>query len=302
MTGGHVLDIPTFLAHLPKESYKALGDDFFVARLTYDKTMDFMKYPVRFNGFLVFFCQEGSFNIDINMRSYKVCEGSLIIYTPGNIVRVTEADSDELKKLTFVLVASSEMFITDVKVDFSKLYEDSLMALENPCIILNQEERKLLKGYFSLTDSLLAADVENVDKAVKYLGTSVFYLMGSIWKNRIDAVGPISQPRTVRAALVYETFLKLVAEYHSKERNIIFYADKLYLTPKYLSKLVKNVSGRTAADWINGFVVLDVKNLLKYSDLSIKEIAFKMNFSSVPAFYKFFTRETGMTPLEYREQ
>lgn len=301
MTERHILDIPTFLEHLPKMSYRALGDEFFIARLTYDETMDFMKYPVRFNGFLAFFCQEGSFNIDINLRSYEVGEGSLIIYTPGNIVRVTQADSDELKKLSFTLVASSEKFVTDVKVDFSKLYEDSLQALENPCIKLNQEERDILRGYYNLTETLLSTDIENVNKAVKYLGTSIFCLMGSLWKNRIDAVEIDRRPRTVRSAYVYEAFLKLVAEYHSKERNISFYAGRLYLSPKYLSKLIKKVSGRSAAEWINGFVILDAKNLLKYSDLSIKEIAFKMNFSSVPSFYKFFAKETGMTPMAYRK-
>lgn len=302
MTERHILDIPTFLTHLPKSSYKALGDDFFIARLTYDDSMSFMKYPVRFNGFLAFFCHEGRFNIDINLRSYEVSEGSIIIYTPGNMVRVTEADSVELKKLSFTLVASSEMFITDVKVDFSKLYEDSLLALENPCIKLNNEEIDVLRGYYNLTETLLSKNIENVDKSVKYLGASIFCLMGSIWRNRIDAVETEIRPRTIRATYVYESFLKLVAEHHSKVRVVTYYADKLYLSPKYLSKLIKKVSGRSAAEWIDGFVVLDAKNLLKYSDLSIKEIAFKMNFSSVPAFYKFFSKETGMTPAAYREK
>lgn len=302
MTERHILDIPTFLTHLPKSSYRALGDDFFIARLSYDESMNFMKYPVRFNGFLAFFCQEGNFKIDINLRSYEVSEGSLVIYTPGNIVRVTGVDSDGLKQLSFTLVASSEMFITDVKVDFGKLYEDSLLALQNPCIKLNQEEREVLRGYYNLTETLLATQIDNVDKSVKYLGTSIFCLMGSLWKNRIDAVETEDRPRTIRATYVYESFLKLVAEHHSRERNIAFYAGKLFLSSKYLSKLIKKVSGRSAAEWINGFVVLDAKNLLKYSDLSIKEIAYKMNFSSVPSFYKFFSKETGMTPLAYREQ
>ncbi|MBQ0124195.1 MAG: AraC family transcriptional regulator, partial [Bacteroidales bacterium] len=78
------------------------------------------------------------------------------------------------------------------------------------------------------------------------------------------------------------------------------YADKLLLTPKYLSKFIKEVSGRTAPEWIDSFIILDAKNLLKYSDMSIKEIAYDMHFSSVPAFYKFFQKKTGMTPAAYR--
>lgn len=302
MTERHILDIPTLLNQLPKSVYQSLGDDFFIAKLSYSESMNFMKYPVRFNGFLAFFCIEGSFVLDINLRSYVVEEGSLIIYTPGNIVRVSSYNQKELKNLSFTLVASSEAFITDVRMDFSKLYEDSLLALENPCIRLASEERDLLKKYYELTETLLHTGISNNDKAVKYLGTSIFYLMGSIWKNRLDAAGEKPKPRSQRANAIYEDFLKLVAEHHSSERNIQFYAEKLCLTPKYLSRLIKGVSGRTAAEWIDAFLILDTKNLLKYSDLSIKEIAYKMHYASVPSFYKFFYKETGMTPLAYREQ
>lgn len=302
MTERHILDIPTLLGQLPTQVYRALGDDFFVANLSYSESMNLMKYPVRFNGFLAFFCIEGSFTLDINLRSYEVEEGSLIIYTPGNIVRVSSYDPKELKKLNFIIVASSEAFITDVRVDFSKLYDDSLMALENPCIKLASEERELLKRYYDLTETLLCTDISNNDKAVKYLGASLFSLMGSIWKNRLDEADGNAKPRSIRTNAAYEKFLKMVAENHATERNLQFYADRLCLTPKYLSKLIKEISGRTAREWIDGFVVLDAKNLLKYSDLSIKEIAFKMNFSSVPSFYKFFYKEVGMTPTAYREQ
>ncbi|MCQ2181384.1 MAG: helix-turn-helix domain-containing protein [Bacteroidales bacterium] len=302
MTERYILDIPTLLNQLPKASYRALGDDFFVANLSYNESMNFMKYPVRFNGFLAFFCIEGRFTIDIDLHSYEVEEDSLIIYSPGNMVRVSSYDSKELSKLNFIIVASSESFITDVRVDFNRLYDDSLLALKNPCIRLAADERELLRKYYELTETLLFQDIPNNDKAVKYLGSSLFSLMGSIWKSRIDEAEGSARPRSIRANAVYENFLKLVSEHHSTQRDLKFYADKLCLTPKYLSKLIKGISGRTAAQWIDGFVILDAKNLLKYSDLSVKEIAFKMHFASVPSFYKFFNKEVGMTPMTYREQ
>lgn len=302
MTERHILDIPTLLSQLPKSSYRALGDEFFVANLSYNESMNLMKYPVRFNGFLAFYCMEGRFSIDIDLHSYEVEEGSLIIYTPGNMVRVSSYDSEELRKLNFIIVASSEAFITDVRVDFNRLYDDSLLALENPCIRLAADEREMLRKYYELTETLLYQDIPNNDKAVKYLGASLFSLMGSIWKNRIDVAEESTRPRSIRTKALYENFLKLVSENHSSQRTLKFYADKLCLTPKYLSKLIKGISGRTAAEWIDGFVILDAKNLLKYSDLSIKEIAFKLHFASVPSFYKFFNKQVGMTPTSYREQ
>ena len=79
-----------------------------------------------------------------------------------------------------------------------------------------------------------------------------------------------------------------------------FYADKLCLTPKYLSKLIKQASGRSAPDWIDEFVILEAKNLLKYTDLAIKEIVYKLHFPNQSVFFKFFKAHTGLTPSDYR--
>ena len=302
MAEKHDFSIPDLLRQLPQTSYRTLGDDFFIAELGYDESLEFMKYPVRFNGFMVFYCLEGSFTLDINLNSYEVSEGSLIVYTPGNIARVAEMDRSELSKLRFVLVASTEAFMTGIRMDFNQLYEDSLLALENHCIRLSESEKLLMKKYRDLAQTLLDLDMPNKVEAVKSLGTSIFYLLGTMWSNRIDEAHKELPARARRANTLFANFLRLVSAHHRKEHKIDFYADNLLLTPKYLSKFVKEVSGRTASEWIDSFIILDVKNLLKYSDLSIKEIAYSMHFASVPSFYKFFQKMTGLTPAAYREQ
>ena len=158
-----------------------------------------------------------------------------------------------------------------------------------------------MRQYLELAETLLIMDLPNKAEAVKSLGTSIFYLLGTFWKNKIDTVSEKKTARMMRANIVFERFLSLVAEHHNKEKKLAFYADKLYLTQKYLSTLIKTLSGRNATEWIDAFLILDTKNLLKYSDMSIKEIAFEMSFASVPSFYKFFNKMTGMTPLEYRK-
>ena len=84
------------------------------------------------------------------------------------------------------------------------------------------------------------------------------------------------------------------------EKGVDFYARKMCMTPKSLTTLVKNASGRTATQWIDAFLVLEAKNLLKYSDLTVKEIGYRLNFQSIPSFHKFFKNQTGLTPNEYR--
>jgi AraC-like DNA-binding protein len=97
-----------------------------------------------------------------------------------------------------------------------------------------------------------------------------------------------------------DRFVNLVSEYFAQYRNVGFYADKLCMTPKYLSRVVREVTGRSAPEWIDSYVILEAKNLLKYSGLPIKEVVFKLNFPNQSVFYKFFKARTGMTPSEYR--
>ena len=130
--------------------------------------------------------------------------------------------------------------------------------------------------------------------------SSVIYNLASVWSAHMEEKGAVSQGVTNRSRAMFEQFIKLVSEYHTMYRNVGFYADKLCLTPKYLSRLIKDASGRSAPDWIDAYVILEAKNLLKYSSMAIKEIVFKLNFPNQSVFYKFFKARTGMTPTEYR--
>ena len=103
-----------------------------------------------------------------------------------------------------------------------------------------------------------------------------------------------------RLNMLFERFMSLVSEYHTSERGMAFYANRLGMTPKYLSRLIKQVSGRSAPEWVDSFVLQEAKSMLKYTDESIKEIVYKLNFVNASVFYKFFKAQTGMTPSEYR--
>ena len=105
----------------------------------------------------------------------------------------------------------------------------------------------------------------------------------------------------MRSKIILEQFLKLVTEFHNSQRGMSFYAEKLYLTPKYLSKIIKEASGRTGPEWIDSFVIMEAKNMLRYSDMPIKEVVFELHFPNSSVFYKFFKLHTGQTPSEYRK-
>lgn len=259
------------------------------------------KYPCRFDGYAVIYCRKGHFKIDINLTTYEVRQGSLIIYSPGHIVKVHSDQIDSLADTEYTMVAFSREIVSRLRFDFSKMLSESISLLNNPCINLKPTERSLLGEYYDLLKSISASDVPNTREAIVSLAASACHLLGGIWSASIDEAKKSQPGQSVRSKLLFENFLALVNQYHASERNVSFYADQLCLTPKYLSKLVRSVSGRSAPEWIDSFVILEAKNMLKYSDLSIKEIVYRLHFPDQSSFYKFFKSRTGMIPSEYRQ-
>lgn len=279
-----------------------LSDDLFVAEMHYETKMDIIEYPCRFHGYMAFFCIKGEFEVEINLKKFTIRKDSMFIYTPGNIVRVTNIDPQEKESVHFVVVAISEDLMSSTRFDFSKLYNESLRLLESPCVVINENERELCRKYFDLIQEVSKIRMPNMRESVAALISSIFYLMGAMWTDRLTAAKKNGgDEMSTRSKIVLEDFLLLVRDYHTKERSLSFYADKLYLTPKYLSKLIKSVSGKSAHEWIDSFVILEAKNLLKYSDMSIKSIVYELNFPNQTTFYRFFKTKTGMTPSEYRK-
>ena len=279
-----------------------LSDDLFIAEMHYESKMDIIEYPCRFHGYMAFFCIKGEFEVEINLKKFTIRKDSMFIYTPGNIVRVTNIDPREKESVHFVVVAISEDLMSSTRFDFSKLYNESLRLLESPCVVINENERGLYRKYFDLIQEVSKMRMPNMRESVTALISSIFYLMGAMWTDRLTAAKKNGgDEMSTRSKIVLEDFLLLVRDYHTKERSLSFYADKLYLTPKYLSKLIKSVSGKSAHEWIDSFVILEAKNLLKYSDMSIKSIVYDLNFPNQTTFYRFFKTKTGMTPSEYRK-
>ena len=279
-----------------------LSDDLFIAEMHYESKMDIIEYPCRFHGYMAFFCIKGEFEVEINLKKFTIRKDSMFIYTPGNIVRVTNIDPREKESVHFVVVAISEDLMSSTRFDFSKLYNESLRLLESPCVVINENERGLYRKYFDLIQEVSKMRMPNMRESVTALISSIFYLMGAMWTDRLTAAKKNGgDEMSTRSKIVLEDFLLLVRDYHTKERSLSFYADKLYLTPKYLSKLIKSVSAKSAHEWIDSFVILEAKNLLKYSDMSIKSIVYDLNFPNQTTFYRFFKTKTGMTPSEYRK-
>lgn len=292
----------------PGMEVSALGDEFIIGEaqgasaLSDNRILDILRYPIRFDGYILFFLKKGHYHIDFNLKTYEVHEGSLLVTVPGNIIRVGQVDKDQLSDIELAYVVLSRQFISGLQLDFNKVFQDSVQVLENPCIVLNEEQLALAESYFLLARQVVQSSLSNKRNIIGGLLSSLSYMTEDIWTGQLSEKGKPLVDSSARASLTYDRFMKLVTEHHSQERGMQFYADKLCLTPKYLSKIVKEASGRSGPEWIDAFVILEAKNLLRYSDESIKEIAYKLHFPSASVFNKFFKANTGLVPSDYRRR
>jgi AraC-like DNA-binding protein len=275
-----------------------LGDDFYIMDAKIEDYHNPLNHPCRFDGLMVFYCVTGTVKLSVNLKDVEISKGMVLINIPGNIIRVDEFVLDGNEDARYVCVALSKEFFQSLNVEVCKLFNECISMMSNPGIMLKDKDFELTGGLINYLVSLLKTEVSYKKEAALAALSSLFYILLGAWTP--DAATASVDTHSNRSKAIFDKFMSLVLEYHVHHRSVGFYAEKLCLTPKYLSKIIKNTSGRSAPEWIDSYVILEAKNLLKYSTTPIKEIVFKLNFPNQSVFYKFFKAHTGMTPTEYR--
>ena len=103
-----------------------------------------------------------------------------------------------------------------------------------------------------------------------------------------------------RSTIIARDFIQMVNADNGSHRSVSYYADRLFYSPKYLSSTIKEVTGKSPIQIINEHAVKEIKHKLKYTDMSIKEIADYFDFPNPSFFGKYVKTHLGMTPLQYR--
>ena len=101
---------------------------------------------------------------------------------------------------------------------------------------------------------------------------------------------------------IFKRFIQLIHKHCTTQREVSFYAAELFITPRYLSTIVQNVSGNTAKSIIDRHVILEIKALLQSTSLSIQEISNRLSFPDQSFFGRYFKKHTGKSPLQYRNR
>ncbi len=283
---------------LTTDSTINIGEDLIMAQRTKEANYNLLRYPCRIDGYVVAFCKKGSFKGCVNLKEYEIREGMMVLNLPQNIIQMEINEAEETPELTIIAVTSQ--FLSHFRSDITKMLNEAMQILDNPCITLQPEELVIVQQYIQLVNMAIHSNFTYASESISHLISSLFYVFGSFINKRMSERNEAEQPVSTRHKIVFERFLELVNKFHNTERSVGFYADKLCITPKYLSKIVKDISGQSAPQWIDQYVILEAKQLLKYSDRCIKDISEELNFPNTPFFFKYFKKHTGMTPNQYR--
>lgn len=258
---------------------------------------DLMYYPNRLGEILFILCFEGELTFMTGSVEIKLSKGEGFYNLHSDIYQyVSQKDAT-----VYVCSCAAEFFsrlIIDSaaknailqKLIYSPIFRFPLEIRQecDYCFELIRAEKHNTSGMFSN---------ECIYALANYL---LFHALNFISYTKCD-LPPVKNTEGSPGSH-FNKFLILLQDNMRKERGLSFYADKLSITPAYLSSVIKRFSGKSGHDYITDMVILEIKNLLKHSELSIKQISFELNFPNPSFMTKFFRLNTGMTPLEYRRK
>ena len=133
-------------------------------------------------------------------------------------------------------------------------------------------------------------------QTVSSLVAAIMYHYDGVYRQHID----LMKASQSREQTIFDRFISLVNQHATREHQIRFYADKMCLTERYLSTIIRQMSGTTAKEWIDRAIIARIKVELKHSNKSVAQISDETYFPNPSFFSKYFKRLTGLTPLEYR--
>ena len=257
------------------------------------------KYPLRMDGLFIGLREKGGSDFSINLKHFKVGPNDLVIGSPGDLMQSTVNEGTYLSQTLMV----SSNFLKEMYISLNSFMPFFASRKEHPVFHLTDGEVQELKEYFLLIlDAVKRKDDYFCIDITKRLIAAYMYKLGSIiYRHRPELQAEANKP-IKREETLFKQFINLVSEHHRKERRVDFYAEQLFLSPKHFSTVIKKVSGKTAGQWIDEYVILEAKTLLKYSAMSIQEVAYYMNFPNPSFFGKYFKHHTGMSPSEYKVQ
>ena len=285
----------TYNIELPKEVEQILEVDFWVYTYVNSQLLRPVTEAVKFTSAVSVYVRKGSAEAEVNLLNVKISSPCIVHIKPGDVMRLKYVTND---------------FDASFVVMSPKVHDSLLLALHdagaspvthlNPVTHIPPDCAEAFNHFYEFLERINSDDKNPHRLQVFYHATLAFYFNIAYMCYRSEESQQMMQHPTYRRNPLVDRFLVLVQQKFKEERQIDFYARQLGVTPKHLSRILKQSTGFTAADWIKNYLLLEAKVMLKSSTLNMGQISDQLNFPSQSFFAKFFKNATGMTPKQYR--
>lgn len=254
---------------------------------------------------ITLFCAEGRMMLTVEEREYCIEEGCLFVYLPGQTMNsFMLSQNAKIKVIAFAQRAIDHSLYLNKYV-----WRQVEYIREHPVFPLDERERQITSHYYSLmmlktqgTDGSFHHDVVRMlfQTLMMEFMMLVERKMGA--SRDLDATQDNKDASVHQSTLIYRRFMSLLAESAGMVRSVSAFANMLNVTPKYLSKCVKDESGRAPLDHIHEATINTIRQQLRYSNKTIKEISNELDFPNLSFFGKFVREHLGMSPTEFRQR
>ena len=258
--------------------------------------MEIFRFPSRLNALIIGVGTEGETSLTSNLQEFRLKKDSLFIFSPKHILQV---QSNNRFKAHLIVIAPD--FLKRINIDTKRMMPLFLQFGSLPCMELTQAESQSLRSFISMVEQeLKGSETDFSSEIIGELIAATIYKVGDILTHYLTEHPEVDSPIHNRAEEYFRQFTELLGEHYKHERSVGFYARQLCITPKYLTTLIKRISGKSVSEWIDNYVILEAKTLLKYSNMSVQEIAYYLNFPNQSFFGSYFKRNAGMSPSQYK--
>jgi len=246
-------------------------------------------------------CQKGRMQVELNDIRHQLNEGELLICLPqfllGKYMRTPDFQANVL--------CVSNNFFHQIAIDClrsePKWLEKQQYVEEHPIITLDTFQSRLLESYLSLMADYLQCEQNNYRREIiRTLARAatleiMYYLDSTVAMNAKSEVQPLGQKDQL-----LRNFVEMLRMPEYKQHEVQWYAQQLNVTPKYLSAVCKERSGKTASDWIDEFTMEEIRRKLIHTDMTTKEIGFQLGFSDTSYFCQYVKKKFGKTTYQIR--
>ena len=251
-------------------------------------------YPFKIQFAMMHLCLGGRMRVRVNLNEYELHRNSLSIITPGSIGQCLEISAD----CRIALIAIANDYILTEENSEGALIVRKFLARPSLLELTDAQTQEILTIYRALRDKLRRPDFRFKHDILKgYLQV----LYGEVCQLMAPLVEAQDTRQGSRKKQIFDRFLEELRQHYATQRSVQFYADRLCLTPKYLSQVIHSVSGRHAGDWIRDYVILEAKALLKSGQYTVQQVSDLLNFANQSFFGVYFKKAVGCSPTAYKE-